>query len=285
MQFGVVYPQIEMNADPANVKRFGVAVEELGYDYLLAYDHVLGAPHEGRDPPLTGPYTESDPFHDPFTMFSYLAAITQRIEFATGILILPQRQTALVAKQAADLDLFSNSRLRLGVGTGWNYVEYDALGVDYESRGKRLDEQVTLLRRLWTGDVISFHGAFHDIDRANLTYRPRRQIPIWMGGFAEPAFRRAGAMGDGFMFASGLERSLEQWTRVAHYLGEAGRAEADFGRELIFTSKSSDPEKTADTLKRWRDSGGTHAAVVTLRKGFSNVDEHLDFVAAVRDHF
>lgn len=195
MQIGVVYPQIEMHADPSNVKRIGRAAEQLRFDYLLAYDHVLGAPHTDRVPPLTGPYTESDPFHDPFTMFAYLAALTERLSFATGILILPQRQTALAAKQAADLDLFSDQRFRMGVGTGWNYVEYDALGVDYAARGKILDEQVALLRKLWSGDVISFDGAFHKVDRANLTYRPKRQIPIWMGGYADPAFRRAGAMG------------------------------------------------------------------------------------------
>lgn len=282
MQIGVVYPQIEMNADPTNVKRFGLAAEETGFDYLLAYDHVLGAPHADRAPPLTGPYTENDPFHDPFTMFSYLAALTQRLAFATGILILPQRQTALVAKQAADLDLFSDQRFRMGVGTGWNYVEYDALGVDYAARGKLLDEQVALLRKLWSGDVISFEGAFHKVDRANLTYRPKRQIPIWMGGFAEPAFRRAGAIGDGFMFASGLERSLDQWKRVDHYLNEHRRDPASFGRELIYSSKTSDPQRTAETLLRWRDAGGTHAAAATLGKGFTDVGQHIDFLAEVR---
>lgn len=282
MQIGVVYPQIEMNADPANVRAFGLGAEALGFDYLLAYDHVLGAPHVAREPALTGPYTEKDPFHDPFTLFSYLAGQTQRLGFATGILILPQRQTVLVAKQAADLDLFCSQRFRLGVGTGWNYVEYDALGVDYASRGRRLDEQVALLRSLWTGDVISFDGAYHKVDRANLTYRPKRQIPIWMGGFAEPAFRRAGAIGDGFMFASGIERSIEQWGRVAHYLKEAGRDASAFGRELIYSSKSSDPQKTAGILKRWGESGGTHASLATLGKGFTNVDAHLNFAADVR---
>jgi probable F420-dependent oxidoreductase len=282
MQIGVVYPQIEMKADPANVRRFALAAEELGLDYLLAYDHVLGAPHADREPPLTGPYTENDPFHDPFTMFAYLAGLTQRLAFATGILILPQRQTALVAKQAAELDLFSEQRFRMGVGTGWNYVEYDALGVDYAARGKLLDEQVALLRKFWSGDVISFDGAFHKVDRANLTYRPKRQVPIWMGGFAEPAFRRAGAIGDGFMFASGLERSLEQWKRVDHHLNENRRDLTSFGRELIYSSKTADPQRTAETLQRWRDAGGTHGAIATLGKSFTDVGQHIDFIAEAR---
>jgi len=285
MQLGAVYPQIEMNADPTSVKQFAIGVEKLGFDYLVVYDHVLGAAHADRDPPLTGPYLETDPFHDPFTLFSYLSGITERLEFATGILILPQRQTALVAKQAADLDLFSNQRLRLGIGTGWNYVEYDALGADFESRGKRMDEQIEVLRALWTGDLVTYHGAYHDIERANLTYRPKRQIPIWMGGWSEPAFRRAGAVGDGFIFASGLEKSLDQWRSVSVHLQKAGRSEADFGREFLYTSKSLDPQRTAETLKRWRDAGGTHAAPVTIGKGFTSVDQHLDFLAEVRAKF
>ncbi len=282
MLIGAIYPQIEMNADPANVKRFGLAVEHLGFDYVLAYDHVLGAPHADRDPALTGPYNENDPFHDPFTMFSYLAGLTQHIGFATGILILPQRQAALVAKQAADLDMFCGQRFRLGVGTGWNYVEYGALGVDYAPRGKILDEQVALLRNLWTGEIISFDGAFHKVDRANLTYRPKRQVPIWMGGYADPAFRRAGKVGDGFMFASGLERSLEQWKQIDSYLSAAGRDTSAFGRELVYASPTSDIAKTADTLRRWRDAGGSHASIGTIGKGFSGVDAHIDFMAEVR---
>src|SRR5271154_5397908 len=135
MDIGVAYPQIELHGDPIAVGQFGRAVEDLGFDHLLAYDHVLGAVHADRTPKLLGPYTERDPFHDPFVMFAYLAGITERIGFATGILVLPQRQTALVARQAADVDLLSAGRLRLGVGIGWNDVEYQALGQDFTTRG------------------------------------------------------------------------------------------------------------------------------------------------------
>jgi alkanesulfonate monooxygenase SsuD/methylene tetrahydromethanopterin reductase-like flavin-dependent oxidoreductase (luciferase family) len=150
VQIGIVYPQNELGGDPAAVRRIGRAVEDLGFDHLLAYDHVLGAVHANRARPLTGPYTEHDPFHDPFVMFAYLAGITERIGFATGILVLPQRQTALVARQAADVDLLSGGRLRLGVGVGWNHVEYEALGQDFGTRGARQEEQIKLLRRLFT---------------------------------------------------------------------------------------------------------------------------------------
>src|SRR4051812_16987572 len=144
MEIGVVYPQTELRGDPGAVRRIGRAVEDLGFDHLEAYDHVLGAVHADRTPRLTGPYTEHDPFHDPFVMFAYLAGITERFGFATGVLVLPQRQTALVARQAADVDLLSAGRLRLGVGVGWNHVEYQALGQDFRTRGTREEEQIEL---------------------------------------------------------------------------------------------------------------------------------------------
>jgi probable F420-dependent oxidoreductase len=181
MQIGVVYPQIELGGDPEAVRRIGRATEALGFDHLLAYDHVLGAVHEDRIPPLVGPYTERDPFHDPLVMFAHLAAVTERIGFVTGILVLPQRQTALVARQAADVDLLSGGRLRLGVGIGWNHIEYQALGEDFGTRGAREEEQIALLRRLWTEPVVDFSGRFDRIDRAAITPKPTRPIPIWLG--------------------------------------------------------------------------------------------------------
>src|ERR1700722_8012266 len=179
MKIGVIYPQTELKGDPGAVRRIGLAAEELGYHHLLTYDHVLGATHD-RMPKLTGPYTEKDPFHDPFVMFAYLAGITKRLELVPGILILPQRQTVLVARQAADLDLLSGERLRLGVGIGWDYVEYDSLGQDFRRRGKRVGEQISLLRRLWSEPLVKFEGAFDRVDRGTLNPRPRRPIPIWL---------------------------------------------------------------------------------------------------------
>ena len=164
---------------------------------------MLGAVHADRTPPLTGPYTEHDPFHDPFVMFAYLAGITERIGFATGVLVLPQRQTALVARQAADVDLLSGGRLRLGVGVGWNHVEYEALGQDFRTRGARQEEQIELLRRLFTEPVVDFSGRFDRVDRAALVPKPARSIPIWLGGSGDAAFDRAARLADGFIFFGG----------------------------------------------------------------------------------
>lgn len=281
MQIGATYPQTELGGDPDAVRRIGLAVEELGYDSLLAYDHVVGAEHADREPELWGPYTEDDPFHCPLTMFSYLAAITDRIDFVTGVLILPQRQTALVAKQATDVDLLSGGRLRLGVGTGWNYVEYEALGEDFASRGPRLSEQIELLRRYWTETVFSFDGDFDRITRGNINVRPQRSIPIWLGGFSEPAFRRAGAAGDGFIYAGDVDHCAEGKARVAHHLAANGRADVEFGHELVMLRARS-VDATVETIQRWAEAGGTHASVVTMGMGLDSTDAHIDYLGQVR---
>ena len=216
------------------MRRIGLAVEELGFDYLLAYDHVLGAVHADRTPQLTGPYTEHDPFHDPFVMFAYLAGITERIQFATGVLILPQRQTALVARQAADLDLLSGGRLRLGVGVGWNHVEYEALGQHFRTRGARQEEQIGLLRRLFTEPVVDFSGRFDRIDRAALVPKPAHSIPIWLGGSSEPAYDRAARLADGFIFIGGdIDRAIDAWTRLRDRVRSLGRPVEEFGAEYV----------------------------------------------------
>jgi len=286
MKIGAVYPQTETGGDPDALDRIGTAVEALGYDSLLMYDHVVGAVHEGRDPPLWGPYTEQHPFHDPFTAFSYLAGITKRIEFITGILILPQRQTVLVAKQATDLDLVSRQRFTLGVGTGWNYVEYDALGEDFHTRGKKMDEQIPYLRRLWGEPVVSFEGDFHHLDRGNIIPRPKRQIPIFCGGFGEAPYRRAVRMADGFIFAAGLEESaLPGITRIKELLAQSERPVEGFGFHLVLQDKTGrglDVPETLDTLRRWRDAGGTHASVGTMYRGYTTADAHVDFLTEVK---
>lgn len=183
---------------------------------------------------MWGPYTDKDPFHDPLVAFGYLAGITERIELVTGILILPQRQTALVAKQTTDVDLLSGGRLRLGVGTGWNYVEYDALGQSFATRGARLSEQIPYQRRLWSKSLISFEGRFDTMDRGSIIPRPKRPIPIYCGGFSEPAYKRAAKLADGFIFAASLAESvLPGWERVRQLLAEADRPVTDFGSHYV----------------------------------------------------
>ena len=275
MRIGVVFPQTELDGDPDAARRFGLAAEELGYDHLLAYDHVVGATHD-REPKLTGPYTERDPFHDPFVLFAYLAGMTRRLEFATGVLILPQRQTVLVAKQAADLDLLSGGRLRIGVGIGWNYVEYDALGQDFRSRVRRLEEQIPLLRRLWGEDLVSFSGAFDRIDRAGILPRPRRMIPLWMGGSTEAAYRRAAKIADGFIFSRDGAEAWEGLALYERFLAEQGRDGA--GKELLLRFAAS-PADIAATAEQWRARGGTHVSVCTMGRGLRGVTAHIDFVA------
>lgn len=281
MKIGLIYPQTELRGDPAAVKQIAQAAEAMGFDYLLAYDHVVGASHD-REPKLTGPYTEQHPFHDPFVMFTYAAALTQRLEFATGVLILPQRQTTLVARQAADVDLLSGGRLTLGVGTGWNYVEYDVLGQDFAKRGKRLDEQIPLLRQLWSEPLISFDGVFDRADRVALNPRPQRRIPILLGGFADVALRRAARIGDGFIFADGAADAFEQIVRLRQLLAIEERSAESFEfRCNMLRARTADA--VCDTVCRWADVGGTHAAVSTMGLGHTSIEQHLDHAAKALD--
>ncbi len=281
MKIGIIYPQTELHGDPHAIRRIGLATESLGYDHLLTYDHVLGATHD-REPKLTGPYTEKQPFHDPFVMFGYLAGITQRIEFVTGILILPQRQTVLVARQAADLDLLSGERFRLGVGIGWNYVEYQALGQEFRTRGKRVEEQILLLRRLWSEPLVEFAGTFDRIDRAALNPRPRRSIPIWLSGFADVALKRAAAVADGFIFADGAADAFEQVVTLRRYLDESHRAVEGFGLHCNMM-RAKTVQAVVETASRWRDIGGTHASVVTMGHNFTTIDEHVNHIEKVAE--
>jgi probable F420-dependent oxidoreductase len=254
----------------------------------LIYDHVVGAVHEKRNPPLweAGPYTEKDPFHEPFVAFGYLAGITKKIGFITGVLILPQRQTVLVAKQATDVDLLSGGRLTLGVGSGWNYVEYDALNENFYRRGEKLDEQIPYLRRLWSEPLLSHRGKFDFLDRACIIPRPRRRIPIFCGGFSEPAFRRAAKLADGFIFAASLDNGgLPGWGRVKQLLEKEGRPLAGFGAHYLMQNDKaagSPSDAVAAVARRWEDAGGTHASIVTMGLGFKTVQQHIDHLADVR---
>ena len=282
MRIGAVYPQTELGGDPEAVRRIGIGVEQLGFDHLLAYDHVLGAVQTDRDPPLAGPYDETVPFHDPLVMFGYLAALTERIELVTGILVLPQRQTALVARQAADVDLLSGGRLRLGVGVGWNWVEYQALGQDFHTRGLRQEEQIELMRRLWTEPVVEHHGRFDVVDRAALVPRPNRTIPIWMGGFGSAAFARAARLADGFIFSGRAEGDTAPWECVKANLADAGRSLDEFGAEQVVGGRGA-PAEVAERVHAWEAAGGTHATISTMGLGLDSAEAHLDRLAAVAD--
>lgn len=284
MRLGVVFPTCDIGDDPVAVRDFAQAAEDLGFDHLVAYDHVVGAVHADREPPLWGPYTENDPFHEPFVLFGFLAGVTRRLELATGVIILPQRQTVLVAKQAAEIAVLSGGRLRLGVGTGWNYVEYDSLGVPFAGRGARLDEQVEVMRQLWRQPLVDFEGRYHRIDRANILPRPATDIPVWFGGSSPQALARAVRLGDGFLFGSSGPRIVGLVQQTHDLLAAAGRDPSTFGFEAL-VDWSKGPEVWTAELEQWREVGGTHYSVRTMSTaaafmkveppGFTTVGQHI----------
>ncbi len=294
MRLGVIFPQTEIGTDPIAVRDFAQGVEALGYDHLLAYDHVLGANIANRAGWLG--YTMDDMFHEPFVLFGYLAGFTRRLEFVTGILILPQRQTALVAKQAAELDVLSGGRLRFGVGNGWNSVEYEALGMDFHTRGKRMEEQIQVLRALWTQESVSFHGRWHRITDVGIRPLPiQRPIPLWMGGESDAVIGRVARLADGWFPGGTLAnertrmpaRSREdQVARLRGYLQAAGRDPASVGLEGRVAVGRGDPDEWRRDVAKWRSLGATHLSVSTMRAGLGTPQAHIDaarrFLEAVR---
>ncbi len=285
MQIGVVFPQAEIGADPAVIRAYATAAEELGYRHILAYDHVVGA-----DPAVhagwSGPYDIDTTFHEPFVLFGYLAGFTS-VELVTGIVILPQRQTVLVAKQAAEIDLLSEGRLRLGVGLGWNPVEYEALGKDFGNRGRRLTEQVRLLRRLWTEKSVTFNGRFETVTAAGLAPLPvQRPIPIWIGANQPAALRRAGRLADGWFPQVAPGPRLDEAVALVHEAARAaGRDPAGIGMEGR-VGMTRGPGVTVDHVQRWRAAGATHLGVDTTSlssAGPVGIDRHIAALAELAD--
>jgi probable F420-dependent oxidoreductase len=277
MNVGVVFPQVEIGQDPAAIRDYAQAVEALGYTHILAFDHVLGA-NPDRPGGWKGPYTFKHTFHEPFVLFGFLAAATRRVELVTGILILPQRQTALVAKQAASVDILSGGRLRLGVGVGWNAVEFEALGENFKNRGKRVEEQIDVMRALWTRELLTFEGQWHRIPDAGINPLPnRRPIPIWMGGESDVVVRRAARMADGWMphFRPGPEAQAIV-DRLHGSIKEAGRDPGTFGIEGRMTLAQVPQEQRVKELAAWRAMRGvTHLCVHTVGLGLKTPGEHV----------
>jgi probable F420-dependent oxidoreductase len=274
MRIGVVFPQTELAADPGVLRSYGQRVEELGFTHILAYDHVVGADpevHQG----WAGPYDINTTFHEPFVMLGYLAAVTS-LELVTGVIILPQRQSVLVAKQAAEVDLLTEGRFRLGIGLGWNAVEYEALGESFSNRGKRSEEQVEVMRKLWTERSVTYTGKYHTVTGAGLAPLPtQRPIPVWFGAASDRAYERAGRLGDGWFPmmdpGPGLDYAREQVTRAAV---SAGRDPESLGMEGR-VGWTGDPDKVATEIAAWKAAGASHLSVNTMKAGLGNVDEHL----------
>lgn len=281
MNIGVVFPQTEFGNDPVAVRDYAQMAEGLGFSHILAYDHILGA-NPARPGGWQGPYTYENPFHEPLIMFSYMAAVTRTIGFVTGILILPQRETAVVAKQAATLDLLSGGRFRLGVGVGWNAVEYEALNQDFHTRGRRIEEQMEVLRLLWTRPLVTYQGRWHNIPDAGLKPLPVQQpIPIWLGGHAEAVLRRVAQMGDGwfpnYRRPAQAQPSLDL---LDAFLAAAGRSRAEVGIEARLQYGAGNAAEWQALAESWRAAGATHLTVNTMGVGLTTPAGHLQAIEA-----
>ena len=283
MNIGVVFPQTEIGADRGVIREYAQRVEALGFTHLLAYDHVIGADPEVHKP-WHGPYNIDTTFHEPFVLFGYLAAITT-LELVTGIIILPQRQTVLVAKQAAEVDILTDGRFRLGVGLGWNAVEYEALGTNFSDRGRRSVEQVELLRRLWTERSVTHDGAHEHVTGAGLAPLPvQRPIPIWFGAASEPAYRRAGRIADGWFPMTPPGEALDAARAVVEQAAsEAGRDPGSLGMEGRVSWTDEGVDKLVDHVDRWRATGATHLSINTMNASLGSVDGHLAALAAAAE--
>jgi probable F420-dependent oxidoreductase len=281
MEIGVVFPQTELGGDRGAVRAYAQAVADLGYAHLAAYDHVLGADTTVHGD-IGGPYDVHDTFHEPLTLFAYLAGFTP-LRFVTSILIGPQRQTALLAKQAAEVDVVSGGTFRLGLGIGWNRVEYEALGTSFADRGAFLEEQVGVLRQLWTQESVTVDGRFHRITAAGLAPLPlQRPIPIWIGAFAPAALRRVGRLADGWFPqarpGNGLDAALEI---VAEGAREVGRDPSTIAFEGRVDFSAGGADRVAEHAGRWREAGASHVSVNTMRAGLEGVDAHIAALTTV----
>lgn len=279
MRIGVVFPQTEIGADPAAVRDYVHAVESLGYDHLVTFDHVIGANVASR-PGWSGAYESRDMFHEPMVLFGYLAGLTQTIELFTGILILPQRQTVLVAKQAAAVDVLSRGRLRLGIGTGWNDVEYEALGENFHDRGRRSEEQIELMRRLWTQEHVTYEGRWHRITDAGINPLPiQRPIPVWLGGGDDRLLDRVGRIGDGWyaMFRD-MDTGRSMIEKIRTSAEKAGRDQDAIGIEASVALRDGAPDRWVEDVEVRRALGVTHLSVNTMGAGLTSPEGHIDAI-------
>ncbi len=282
MRIGVIFPQFEFGSDPAAIRDYAQAAEALGYAHIGADDHIIG-PNPDRPGGWNGWVTYQTAFFEPFVLFSFMAAVTRSVEFETCVLLLPQRQTVLVAKQAAGLDVLSGGRLRLGIGNGWNIVEYESLNAVFHNRGKRIEEQIALLRRLWTEEHVDFRGQWHAIPDAGIAPLPvQRPIPIWFGGQSAPVIRRAARMGDGWMpLYATPEEARPGIELLAAELAEAGRPREAVGLEARVPYGKGDPAREdhprswQSLLEGWQAAGATHISLITTGCGLATPAEHI----------
>ena len=281
MRLGAIVPQTDIGNDPAFIRDFAQACEGAGYQHLLAYDHVVGSTLERFDqdrPGFRPPYTDKTPFHEIFVLMGFFASVTTSIELVTGIVILPQRQTVLAAKQAASVDVLSNGRFRFGIGTGWNHTEYEALGENFHNRGRRQEEQVEVMRRLWSEDVVTFDGRWHKLDRVGINPRPPRgTIPVWFGGSDDRLLERTGRLGDGWFPLLGASEATTMAIETIHDAArDAGRDPAAIGIEGRVSVATGTQAEWMEELKVWTDMNASHVSVNTMRGAFTTPQQHLN---------
>lgn len=275
MEIGAVFPHNEIGTDPQAIKDYAQGVEELGVTHLLIYDHVLGA---DRDRPggFEGPYDKDVAFHEPFTTFAFIAAVTKKLDMITTVMILPQRQTVLVAKQAAELAILSNNRFKLGIGVGWNTVEYTGLNENFKNRGKRQEEQVELMRLLWESEVLEYKGDYHHIDKASINPRPSKSVPIWFGGGAPQLIERCADLGDGWIPLMGPNEAARKTLAAIKAKRESKDLDWDnFGVQAQAQYAGGDAERWNKHAEKWRNLGASHLAIATHNAEPTNVDGHL----------
>ena len=281
--YGVVFPQIEIGTDPAACRDFAQAAEGLGFHGLMAFDHVLGADPSTR-PGWEGYYAIDDEFHEPFVLFGHLSAVTERIRFVTGVIILPQRQTALVAKQAAAVDVLCGGRLTLGIGVGWNDVEFEALGESFRNRGRRCEEQIEVMRALWTQRRVDYEGRWHRIDAAGINPLPVQQpIPVLIGGEADVVLRRAARIGDGWMPMGKPGGYADMLAQVRGYLAEAGREESTFETVATVDLHEQGWDDVAADVAGWRELGATSIYFDGMKVGMKGPTQHIEAIERFKE--
>ena len=292
MEIGVIFPQTEIEPDVVAIRDFAQAAEDMGYSYLFIADHVLGADASAYDHPLFGMYNHETVVHESLTTMSYLAAVAPKLGLMSGILILPQRQTALVAKQAAEIDVLCGGKLRLGIGVGWNFVEYEALGMNFNDRGARSAEQIEVMRELWTKESVDFHGRWHDITHAGINPLPvQRPIPVWLGVGSplapippDVALRRVARIADGWCpnFAPD-ESGYALQEKVHNYMAEYGRDPSELGLDGRMGTAGSPPEAWGDRVAAWREMGASHLSIENRRAGLKTADDHIEMMRRFKE--
>jgi probable F420-dependent oxidoreductase len=279
-----VFPTTEIGDDPAAIREWAQAVEDLGYDHILVYEHVLGF-RESPNPSYVGPVTPELRFHEPLVLFGFLAAVTRRVELVTGVLVLPMRQTVLVAKQAAEVDVLSRGRLRLGVGVGHVQREHEALNETYHTRGRRIEEQIALMRALWTEDVVTFTGRGHHLAGAGLSPRPvQHPIPIWMGGMAAASLARAARLADGWIpdLMAPDDRARTMVEQLRAFAEHVGRAPTSLGLDVHLPLRSVPAERWREHAEKWQELGATHLSVETMGAKLPSLQAHIDALQQIR---